>query len=148
MKISVVELQRLMDVPESYKIYSLNQKVITPIKNELKNYFKGLEIKSSKIKGKTAYYEFFFQKEKKIEQKNLTENHLKISCNKCNGGYLIEKLNKDFDISFLACDRFPLCKNTKNLNKVARNDSIKNKTKLSSMTPEQIEKLKNEFDSY
>lgn len=69
MKISVVELQRLMDVPESYKIYSLNQKVITPIKNELKNYFKGLEIKSSKIKGKTAYYEFFFQKEKKLNKK-------------------------------------------------------------------------------
>lgn len=51
-RVKIDDFRRLMDIPESYKMYHLRQRVFTPIKKELPEYFKNLKITEIKGKGK------------------------------------------------------------------------------------------------
>ena len=47
-KVSLGEFKRLLDVPESYRLSDLRRRVLTPIRDELSNYFEGLKIEEVK----------------------------------------------------------------------------------------------------
>lgn len=48
--VNIEEFRRLLDVPDSYRITNIDQKILTPVKKELSKYFDNLQI--SKIKAK------------------------------------------------------------------------------------------------
>lgn len=72
--VQVGEFKRLFDVPESYEMYNITQRILDPIKNELSNYFKNLKIIKLKGKGKRKRFiehiEFQFDPETDIEKGN------------------------------------------------------------------------------
>lgn len=51
-RVSVDEFRRLMDIPESYKMYNIRQRVFEPVNKELSRYFKNFKIHEIKGKGK------------------------------------------------------------------------------------------------
>ena len=62
---TIEQFRELFCVPESYQMYNINQKIITPIESELSQYFNGLKIKKIKAKGgrTITHIEFTFQGE-------------------------------------------------------------------------------------
>ena len=64
------EFRRLMDIPESYNMGNITQRVLKPIKSELSPYFKNLRIKKVKGKGKNSRkvvrLEFKFKPEERV----------------------------------------------------------------------------------
>jgi len=66
------EFRRLFDVPESYEMCNITQRILEPIEKELSQYFKNLEITKVKGKGKrrrnVEYIEFKFEPERDIKE--------------------------------------------------------------------------------
>ena len=48
--VNIEEFRRLLDIPDSYRITNIDQKVLTPVKKELSQYFDNLQI--AKVKAK------------------------------------------------------------------------------------------------
>jgi len=71
-KISIVSFRELLDVPESYRMTALDDRVIEPIKKELSPIFKNLQIKKIKAKksNKIEYLEFRFKAEDDMNKRN------------------------------------------------------------------------------
>lgn len=69
--IQIDEFRRLFDVPESYKMGNIDQRILTRIEEELPKYFKNLKINKLKGKGKRKRYieniEFKFEPETDIK---------------------------------------------------------------------------------
>lgn len=72
--VQIDEFRRLFDVPESYQMTNIDQRVLKPIEDELPAYFKKLKINKLKGKGKRKRFiehiEFKFQAETDIENGN------------------------------------------------------------------------------
>ena len=72
--VKIDEFRRLFDIPESYQMGNIDQKVLAPIQRELPLHFENLEIKKLKGKGKRKrfieYVEFKFKAETDIEKGN------------------------------------------------------------------------------
>ena len=72
--VKIDEFRRLLDIPESYQMNNIDQRVLKPISKELPNYFKDLKINKLKGKGKRKrfidYIEFKFNPETDIEKGN------------------------------------------------------------------------------
>lgn len=70
--IPIDEFKRIFDVPESYEMYNITQRILDPIKKELSSYFKNLKITKLKGKGKRKRFieniEFKFNIESDIER--------------------------------------------------------------------------------
>ena len=71
MKIRVEDFRERLDIPSSYRMTHINQKVLTPIINELNFIFKNLHINKIKAKKgrKIEWIEFTFDPEKRIHSK-------------------------------------------------------------------------------
>lgn len=69
--IQIDEFRRLLDIPKTYKMGNIDQKVLKPIKNELSEYFKNLKITKLRGKGKRKRFieniEFKFDPETDIK---------------------------------------------------------------------------------
>lgn len=69
--VGIEEFKRLFDVPESYQMYNITQRILDPIQQELSVYFKNLKITKLKGKGKRKrfieYIEFKFKAETDLE---------------------------------------------------------------------------------
>jgi plasmid replication initiation protein len=65
--VQIDEFRRLFDVPESYKMGNIDQRIFDRIEDELPKYFKGLKINKLRGKGKRKryieYIEFKFEPE-------------------------------------------------------------------------------------
>ncbi len=70
-KIQIDDFKELLDVPDSYRMTHINQKVLTPIIKELGSIFKELNITKIKAKKgrKIEWLEFSFTPEKRIHSK-------------------------------------------------------------------------------
>ncbi len=70
--VQIDEFKRLFDVPESYKMGNIDQRVLKPIEDELPQFFKNLKITKLRGKGRRKrfieYIEFKFQAEDDIEK--------------------------------------------------------------------------------
>lgn len=80
-KVTIEEFRRLLDVPETYKMNNIDQKVLSPITKELEPLFDYFEIKKIKKKGRgrggvVSHLEFYFKEKKNLEVPlhNWTEN--------------------------------------------------------------------------
>lgn len=64
-KVKVEELREILDIPSSYKMANIDQRVLKPSMEELVKYFKGLRLNKIKTKkgNKIEYFEFIFCKE-------------------------------------------------------------------------------------
>lgn len=65
--VTIEDFRELFDIPKGYRVSNIDQKVLDPIKKELKIYFKGLKIKkikSKKVGSPIIAYEFTFIPEK------------------------------------------------------------------------------------
>jgi plasmid replication initiation protein len=74
--VSIDEFRLLLDIPESYKMKQISQRVIKPIMNELPQYFEGLKLdfKYGSGRGKPVErIKFTFKKEEKEENKKRNE---------------------------------------------------------------------------
>ena len=60
-RVSVEEFRRLMDIPESYDMRKINNKVFTPINKELPLYFEDFQINKIKEGRLIKYFEFTFK---------------------------------------------------------------------------------------
>lgn len=94
--VTLEDFRLLLDIPKSYKVQSINERVLKPIMEELPSYFHNLtlEKKYGKGRGKPVIgYEFYFDseriEEKQIERKKVNETGF--ICNIC-GQPLIEKV--------------------------------------------------------
>ncbi|WP_366533282.1 replication initiation protein (plasmid) [Carnobacterium maltaromaticum] len=65
--ITIEEFRRLLDIPASYRITNIDQKVLTPVKKELSKYFDNLQIVKTKAKkgNKIAQLVFTFTEKNK-----------------------------------------------------------------------------------
>lgn len=72
--IQIDEFKRLFDVPISYEMYNITQRILEPIEDELSKYFKKLRINKLRGKGKRKKFiehiEFKFEAETDIEKGN------------------------------------------------------------------------------
>lgn len=70
-KIQINDFRERLDIPSSYRMTHINQKVLTPIINELNFIFKNLHINKIKAKKgrKIEWIEFTFDPEKRIHSK-------------------------------------------------------------------------------
>ncbi len=70
--VQIDEFKRLFDVPESYQMYNITQRILEPIEKELSQYFKNLKITKLRGRGKRKrfieYIEFKFEPETDIEK--------------------------------------------------------------------------------
>lgn len=65
--VTIEDFRELFDIPKGYRVSNIDQKVLDPIKKELKIYFKDLKIKkikSKKVGTPIIAYEFTFEPEK------------------------------------------------------------------------------------
>lgn len=65
--VTIEDFRELFDIPKGYRVSNIDQKVLDPIKKELKIYFKDLKIKkikSKKVGTPIIAYEFTFNPEK------------------------------------------------------------------------------------
>ena len=72
--VQIDEFKRLFDVPESYKMGNIDQRVLKPIEDELPQFFENLKITKLRGKGRRKrfieYIEFKFEAEDDIEKGN------------------------------------------------------------------------------
>src|SRR6056297_1866961 len=77
--LQIDEFKRLFDVPESYKMGNIDQRILNRIEDELPKYFKNLKIKKIRGKGKRKRYiehiEFKFDPETDLR---ITQKHLEM----------------------------------------------------------------------
>ena len=70
--VQIDEFRRLFDVPESYQMTNIDQRVLKPIKDELPEFFKNLKITKLRGKGKRKRFieniEFKFEPETDVER--------------------------------------------------------------------------------
>jgi len=68
--VQIDEFKRLFDVPKSYQMYNITQRILEPIQDELPKFFKNLKINKLRGKGKRKRYieniEFKFEPETDI----------------------------------------------------------------------------------
>ena len=92
--VQIDEFRRLLDIPESYKMGNIDQKVLEPIKRELSQYFKNLKI--TKLRGRGKRKRFIEHIEFKFEPETDIEKGKKTFRDKETGEYY-EKNILDFD---------------------------------------------------
>lgn len=142
--VSVDIFRKILDIPNSYDMRKIQQKVLNPIENELYLYFKNLRIEKIKKKARgnpVIGFEFYFDKEK-IEK--ATKN-TGLKCPYC-GDYLVQKKG-NFDNLFWCHEDGHLdsAKCHKKFNSANEIHSIKNKynkTKEPEPTVKQTENKK------
>jgi len=69
-KISIEEFRRVLDIPASYRMTAINDRVLLPIEKELKPFFKNLKIRKIKARkqNKIEYLEFRFKPQDDIKK--------------------------------------------------------------------------------
>lgn len=92
--VQIDEFKRLFDVPESYQMYNITQRILEPIEKELSQYFKNLKI--TKLRGRGKRKRFIEHIEFKFEPETDIEKGKKIFRNKETGEYY-EKDIMDFN---------------------------------------------------
>lgn len=92
--VQIDEFKRLFDIPESYQMNNIDQRVLNPIKKELPEYFKNLEI--TKLRGRGKRKRFVEHIEFKFEAEDDIKNGKKTFRDKETGEYY-EKDIMDFD---------------------------------------------------
>lgn len=71
-KFTIEEFRELLAVPKSYTTADFNRRVLTPIVQELPNYFHNLKLEKIKTKTKVTHLKFTWEREQKvIEQKQV-----------------------------------------------------------------------------
>jgi plasmid replication initiation protein len=73
--VKIDEFRRLFDVPKSYQMNNITQRILDPIQDELPEYFKNLKI--NKIKGKGKRKRYIENIEFKFEPETDLKNHAK-----------------------------------------------------------------------
>lgn len=68
--IGIDEFRRLLDIPESYKMGNIDQKVLKPITEELSKIFKDFRIEKIKKGRKVSELHFYFQERNIFKQEN------------------------------------------------------------------------------
>lgn len=96
LKISVDEFKRLLDVPKSYRMTNINQRILKPVLEELAPYFKGLSLGKIKDGRSVKYLVFSFEQQNSIKN-NLQEKE--IYCPFCNE--LLQGIRTKEGIDFL-----------------------------------------------
>ena len=83
-KIQINDFRERLDIPSSYRMTHINQKVLTPIINELNFIFKNLHINKIKAKKgrKIEYLEFTFDPEKRIHSKRQLQKQDQVISNR------------------------------------------------------------------
>ena len=92
--VQIDEFKRLFDVPESYQMYNITQRILEPIEKELSQYFKNLKI--TKLRGRGKRKRFIEHIEFKFEPETDIEKGKKIFRDKGTGEYY-EKDIMDFN---------------------------------------------------
>lgn len=72
LKVEIEDFRELLDVPKTYRMIDIDDRVLKPIIKELSSIFKNLQIKKIKSKkgNKIEYLEFKFKEEDDINNKN------------------------------------------------------------------------------
>lgn len=92
--VQIDEFKRLFDVPESYQMYNITQRILEPIEKELSQYFKNLKI--NKLRGRGKRKRFIEHIEFKFKPETDIHNGKKTFRDKETGEYY-EKDIMDFD---------------------------------------------------
>lgn len=75
----VDEFKQLLDIPKSYRNYDIKRRVLTPIRNELSQFFKDLKIVGIKSGRKIVKYDFTWTPETKANKKTLKPSEVTVS---------------------------------------------------------------------
>lgn len=65
--LSMKEFREILDIPNSYRMTNIQQKVIDPIKKEMSKIFEPFIIKKIKVKGRVERIEFYYKPKEPID---------------------------------------------------------------------------------